>query len=122
MNVSEIVEANINTSIISDSWNCYKFNHATETHQWIRMWNRKQLEWSGRIHEENKNTKRCDTPIFQMADTQKDVSDPFKAAVMDIVKSLCYENQYAHIIEKPEDMDGTNFGWLRWAIEQNPSM
>lgn len=116
MNVGEIVETNMRLDIISPNWNCYKFNHATETHQWIRMWNRQQLQWSGRIHEEIVGQKYISPDcIFQMADTEKDNSDPFYSAVMNDIKELVYFNQYIKLVEYPHEQGATNSGWLTYA-------
>ena len=116
MNVGEIVEKNIRLDLLNENWNCFKFNHATETHQWIRMWNRHQLEWSGRIHEEVIGQKYISPDcIFQMADTEKDNSDPFYSAVMNDIKELVYFNQYIKLVEYPHEQGATNSGWLTYA-------
>jgi len=123
MNVGEIVECNINTSIISDSFNCYKFNHATETHQWIRMWNRKQLSWSGRIHEEVVGKKYVSPDfIFQMADTHKDETDSFYSQVMNTIKEYVYWNQYLIIANNPNELGATNMGWVKYAKDSYQSI
>ena len=116
MNVGEIVEKNIRLDLLNENWNCFKFNHATETHQWIRMWNRQQLQWSGRIHEEVVGQKYISPDcIFQMADTEKDNADPFYSAVMNDIKELVYFNQYIKLVEYPHEQGATNSGWLTYA-------
>jgi len=116
MNVGEIIEKNIRLDLLNENWNCFKFNHATETHQWVRMWNRKQLQWSGRIHEEVIGTKYISPDcIFQMADTEKDNADPFYSAVMNDIKELVYFNQYIKLVEYPHEQGATNSGWLTYA-------
>ena len=116
MNVGEIVEANVNHDCISDSWNCYKFNHATDPHQWIRLWNREKLTWSGRIHEEVVGSKRlAPSIIFTMADTPKDSDDAYYSSVMNDVKEMVYFNQYLSLIDKPNERGATNSGWVQYA-------
>ena len=116
MNVGEIIEKNIRLDLLNENWNCFKFNHATETHQWIRMWNRKQLQWSGRIHEEIIGTKYISPDfIFQMADTEKDAGDAFYSWVMDDCKEAVYFNQYLKLIDSPNEIGATNYGWVNYA-------
>lgn len=119
LNVAEIVEKNLVSDLINTDYNCYKFNHATESHQWIRCYNRIQLEWSGRIHEEvvgvGKHKVRCSPGLlFQMADTEKD-SDPYKAAIYNDIKELVYWQQYLKLIDAPEEIGATNEGWVNYA-------
>lgn len=118
MNVSEVIECNLNTSIINDTWNSYKFDHATESHKWTRLWKRSQLQWSGRIHEEvigNKYT--CPDMLFRMADTNKDDTDPFYSSVMNDVKEMVYFNQYISLVDRPGEIGATNQGWVAYAKE-----
>jgi hypothetical protein len=116
MNVGEIVEGNINLKQFTNGYNLWNFNHATETHQWGRMWNRKELTWSGRIHEEVVGNKRlAPSIIFTMADTPKDDSDPFYSAVMNDIKELVYFNQYLMLVDRPGERGATNSGWVKYA-------
>ena len=116
MNVSEIVDSPVNLSIIHPQWNSYKFNHATDPHKWVRLWNRKQLQWSGRIHEEVVGQKYTSPDIlFTMADTEKDNGDPFYSQVMNDIKELVYFNQYIALVEKPGEIGATNQGWVKYA-------
>jgi hypothetical protein len=116
MNVGEIVEGNINLKQFANGYNLWNFNHATETHQWGRMWNRKELTWSGRIHEEVVGNKRlAPSIIFTMADTPKDDADPFYSAVMNTVKEYVYWNQYLMLIDRPNERGATNSGWIKYA-------
>lgn len=119
LNVGEIIEKNLISGLINDDYNCYKFNHATESHKWIRCYNRKELQWSGRIHEEvvpleGKRIRCSDGMLFQMADTEKD-DDAFKSAVYNDVKELTYWNQYLKLVDSPEEIGATNVGWIDYA-------
>jgi hypothetical protein len=119
MNVSEIVDSPVNLSIIHPQWNSYKFDHAIETHKWCRLWNRKQLTWSGRIHEivvEGAGQKyTAPDMLFTMADTPKDDADPFYSAVMNTVKEYVYWNQYLMLVDDPSQIGGTDQGWVKYA-------
>jgi hypothetical protein len=123
MNVGEIVEGNINLKQFANGYNLWNFNHATETHQWGRMWNRKELTWSGRIHEEVVGNKRlAPSIIFTMADTPKDDSDPFYSAVMNDIKELVYFNQYLMLVDRPGERGATNLGWIQYAQDSYKSI
>lgn len=119
MNVSEIVDSPVNLDIIHPQWNSYKFDHATETHKWCRLWNRKQLKWSGRIHEivvEGAGQKYTSPDIlFTMADTPKDDADPFYSAVMNDIKEMVYFKQYLTLVDSPQEIAGTDQGWVKYA-------
>ena len=112
MNVGEVVDSVVN---FKSGYNCWMFDHAQETHKWIRMYNRHQLRWSGRIHEEvvgNRNV--CPDILFTMADTEKD-PDPFKSQVYNDIKELVYFNQYITLIDQPQEIGATNQGWVAYA-------
>lgn len=116
LNVGEIVECNLNTDLISAPYNCYSFNHAVDPHTWFRMWDRKHIAWSGRIHEELRGPlKKCPQHLFRMADTPKDEEDDFKAGVYNDIKEMVYFQQYVHLVERPEDLGATNVHWLKYA-------
>lgn len=118
MNVGEIVETEVNTHTLNKHWNCYAFNHATEPHQWVRLWDKKKLKWSGRIHEEVIGDRHlCPTVIFQMADTEKDKGEPFYEWVMNDIKEMVYFNQYLSLVDKPNEIGATNAGWVDYAKE-----
>lgn len=118
MNVSEIVDSPVNLSIIHPQWNSYKFDHASDPHKWTRLWNRTQLQWSGRIHEEVVG-QRYTSPdmLFTMADTPKDDTDPFYSAVMNDIKELVYFNAYISLVEKPSERGATDQGWVKYATD-----
>lgn len=118
MNVSEIVDSPVRLDIIHPQWNSYKFDHATDPHKWTRLWNRKQLQWSGRIHEEVVG-QRYTSPdmLFTMADTEKDNGDPFYSAVMNDIKEMVYFKQYITLVEKPEERGATDQGWVKYATD-----
>lgn len=119
LNVGEIVECNLDLSLISDQHNCYSFNHATDPHIWVRTWNRKELQWSGRIHEVIGGPRRqCPAILFRMADTPKDDPDDLMLRIYTDVKEMVYFQQYVHIAEHPEDLAGTDQHWLKYSIKE----
>ncbi len=119
LNVGEIVEHGPRRELLSDSYNCYSFNHATDPHIWIRMWDRRTLCWSGRIHEEVVGRKNlCPRHLFRMADTPKDNDDELRAGIYNDIKELVYFKQYVHIAEHPEDLAATGAGWLDYSIQE----
>lgn len=124
MNTSEVIEKdNGILKTISPEYNCYFFDHATDPHRWFRMYNRKELKWSGRIHEEVVGEHRpYHKPIFRMADLEKDMYSGFKAKVFDTVKEIVYFTQYMKLIDEPEGIGGTNEGWIKFAHENYESM
>lgn len=119
LNVGEVIEGPVRVDLLKPDHNCYMFDHATETHKWVRLYNRKDLRWSGRIHEEIIGTRRlCPDILFRMADTHKDNDDRFKSWVYNYIKELVYFNQYRTIWSNPQERFATNEGWIKWSGEQ----
>lgn len=117
LNVGEIVESNLNTSLLAQGFNCYSFNHATDPHTWFRVWDKRELQWSGRIHEEiTGRQRRCPRHLFTMADTPKDDDSDWRAGIYNDIKEMVYFQQYVHIAEHPEDLGATNRGWLDYSV------
>ena len=126
MNVSEVIDRNLDLSLISPQYNSYLFNHSTESHLWTRCYNRNHLYWSGVIHEivvpfSGYEYRTCPQPLFMMADTEKDMDDPFKAKVFNDVKELVYFNQYLKLVENVEICGATNSGWVQFAQQDYDS-
>lgn len=117
MNVSEIVDGEINFNALNmDGYNCYMFDHSTEQHKWIRLYDHKKLRWSGPIHEEVTGEMRvCPELAFRMADTEKDSGNEFKTWVNNTTKELVYFNQYLTIVDRPDLRGSTNIGWVKYA-------
>jgi len=126
MNTSEIIQTNYGITDIVDNFpdcNCFYFDHATDPHRWYRMYDKNMFEWSGRIHEEIVGDHRpYHKPIFTMADLDKDMGNPFKAKVFNDIKELTYFNQYIRIVDNPELLGATNFGWMGFAKDSYDSM
>ncbi len=129
LNTSEVIDENygINEIINSNTdCNCFYFKHSVETHRWFRCFDRRFIQWSGRIHEEplpiSGENQPYHKPIFQMKDLEKDMGDTFKASVFNMVKNIVYFEQYRKIEENPRLLAGTNEGWLKWVKEQSPKM
>lgn len=119
LNVAEYIEGDIKLELLDQNYNCFMFDHATETHRWIRFYKKSELEWSGPIHEEIVGNKRtCPTVIFRMADSDKDMQDHFKYWVYNHVKEMTYFNQYIRIVNANGDksiIGATNHGWIDYA-------
>lgn len=107
--------------------NTFYFDHATDPHKWFRLYDRTELKWSGRIHEELRHKNKSledsinphnDEPAFRMKDLEKDLNDPYKAWVFNDVKEIVYFEQYRRIVENPSLLEGTNEYWL-WHAREN---
>lgn len=119
MNVSEVIDGeHFIKEQLSNVYNCYSLDHATETHRWFRFYNRKELQWGGLIHEEVTGPLRpCPFNICRFKDTEKDVEDPFKAKVSNDVKEIVYWQQYMQLVENPEVRANTHQGWIDHAFQ-----
>lgn len=121
LNVGEVVEEGKDEILnkLSNNFNAYYIDHAIETHHWFRVYNRKEMQWGGLIHEELAGDWRpcADVPLFRFADTPKDMEDEFYAKVMNDVKELCYWNLYLKLAEQSHLIDNTNHGWVQFAKE-----
>lgn len=106
---------------VGKDYNTLFFDHATDPHSWFRLYNRRELWWSGRIHEEVTGMSvrpYKKYPAFRMKDLEKDLHNPFKAWVFNDVKEIVYFEQYRRIVENPELLEGTNEYWL-WHAREN---
>lgn len=124
MNVSEVMDGrHAVKEQMSKDYNCYSFDHAVDLHKWFRLYNRKKVKWGGLIHEELIGDLRpCPFHVFRMADTEKDVDDPFKAKVSNDIKELVYFDQYLKLVKRPELRANTHQGWIDHAIESYDSL
>lgn len=128
LNTSEVIEIdNGILDIVSDVYNCYYFDHATDPHRWFRFYDKRELKWSGRIHEALEAIPGHDfrpyhKAAFRMADLEKDMFSPFKAAVFNSIKETIYFTNYMSIVEKPSEMGATDPGWIKFATENYDSM
>lgn len=119
MNVSEVIEGPVQLQLIHPQYNCYRFDHATETHKWLRLWDKRECRWAGRIHEEVQGgMKVCPEILFRMADTEKDNGNPFRAWVYNWIKEVTYFQQYLTIATNECEIGPTNQGWVNWSKEQ----
>lgn len=120
LNTSEVIEEDYGIlRIIKENPECnaFYFTHKTDPHRWYRTYNRKDLKWSGRIHESLHGEYRpYHKPIFQMADLPKDMDNIHKAACLDSLKEVVYFEQYVQIAENPDLLGETDPGWLKFAI------
>lgn len=124
MNCSEVMDGEFDVlPKLNDNFNCHYLTHSVETHHWFRLYNRKQLQWSGPIHEEVIGNRRPSIDsIFQFADTDKDMIDPFYAKIMNEIKELCYFEQYIKLIDRPDLIGATNPGWVDYAKDGYESL
>jgi len=125
LNVGEILESSESDilSIISDEYNYYYIDHATEKHRWGRVWDKREMKFSGLIHEELVGEHRpYHRPLFRFADTEKDMNDPFKAAVYNDIKEMCYWRQLMRIVDEPDVLGATHISWIDFARDNYQSM
>ena len=126
MNCSEIILENYGINEIVESnpdCNSFYFSHAVEKHRWFRCNDRRFLKWDGRIHEEPiGDSKPYHKPIFQMADTEKDIDNQFESAVANTVKEMTYWRQLIAIVDKPSEKGITNDWWYNFAKDGYDSM
>lgn len=119
MNVSEVIEGPVRTELIIPQYTGYTFDHATDTNKWIRLYDKRDCRWSGRIHEiVVGGLKPCPDIIFRMADTEKDNGNPFRAWVYNWIKEVVYFQNYRLLVTDPTQRFHTDQGWINWAIEQ----
>lgn len=121
MNTSEVIEIDRGvTDIINNNpqCNCFYFDHSTDPHRWYRLYDRKELKWSGKIHEEVVGQHRpYHKPVFTMADMEKDMQDSHKAKVLNDVKEIVYFQQYLNLVNYPNEMGHTNAGWVKFSTD-----
>lgn len=126
MNTSEVIDEDYGiNNIIDENPNCnaFYFSHREEKHRWFRLFDRREVEWSGRIHEEPVGEIRpYHKPIFMMKDEEKDMDDKFKAAVFNSVKEMVYWRQLMMIVDNKKVQGATNDYWINYAREQYQSM
>ncbi len=126
VNTSEIIDENYGINdIVNNNPKCnsFFFTHRTERFRWFRCYNRFDLKWSGRIHEELVGHYfPYHKPIFMMADLEKDLQDPFKTKCLNSTKELVYWNQLIKIVDNPSLLAATSPGWLEFAKDNYQSM
>ena len=126
LNVGEILASSERDilSIISDEYNCYYIDNANENHRWFRVWDRREMQWSGRIHEEIVGEHRpYHHPLLRFEDTEKDMRDSFKSAVNNDVKEIVYWHQLLKIADEPDiHLGATSPGWIQFARDNYQTM
>lgn len=128
LNTSEIIDKDNGVlGIVNAAYNCYYFDHATDPHRWFRFYDKRELQWSGRIHESLEplpgfEFKPYHKAAFRMADLEKDMDNAFKAQVFNDVKEIVYFHNYMSIIDNPEQLGATDPGWIKFAKENYDSM
>lgn len=125
LNVGEIVESGIENVLnqMDAQYNCYYIDHMVERHRWFRCYSKFEMEWSGLIHEELTGEHRpYRKPLFRFADTEKDMTNTFKAAVYNDTKEICYWRQLMRIVDEPELLGATSIGWVQFAKDNYQTM
>lgn len=118
LNTSEVIEKdNGILGIVNSEYNCYYFDHGTDPHRWFRFYDKRELQWSGRIHEALEALPGYDfrpyhKPIFRMADREKDMQSAFKAYIFNSIKEITYFRNYMSILDEPESIGATDPGWI----------
>lgn len=124
-NTSEIVEIDFGINEIIDNnpeCNVFYFTHATDPHRWFRFGDRRELHWSGVIHEQlGGEYKPYYKPIFQMADLPKDMDDLRKAKLFDTCKEIVYFHNYMKLVSYPQLLGETDLGWVKFAQDNYQS-
>ena len=119
MNTSEVIDEDYGiVETINDNPDCnaFYFTHRREGHRWFRTYNRHELKWSGRIHEQLAGDyKPYHKPIFMMKDLEKDMGNPYKAKIFNLIKEYVYFEQYVQIVDHPEFLGETDPGWINFA-------
>lgn len=125
MNTSEVIDEDYGIiDLVKNNQDCnaFYFTHRTDPHRWFRLYDRTELRWSGRIHEQLEGEyKPYHKPVFMMADLHKDMHDPYKAIIFDIAKEIVYFNNYCAIHDNPEEWGATDPGWMRFIKENYDS-
>lgn len=125
LNVGEILESSERNvlSVIRDEYNCYYIDNSGEKHRWFRCWNKNEMYWSGIIHEEIVGEYRpYHRPLLRFKDTEKDMNDPFKAAVYNDGKEITYWRELMRIVDEPEVLGATSIGWVQFAKDNYQTM
>lgn len=126
MNVSEINGEDYGMSEIvngNPKCNSFFFTHPQENHRWFRCYDRRDLRWSGLLHEELQGDYRpYHKPIFSMRDLEKDMDSSFKAKCFNSNKELIYWHQLMRIVDDPSLLEATSPGWLEFAKDNYQSM
>lgn len=126
MNTSEAIDEDYGiVDLVNQNKDCnsFYFIHREDKHRWFRMNNRKQLKWSGLIHEEVIGEQiPYHKPIFMMKDLEKDLFNPYKAKVLNDLKEAVYFTQYNRIAYDHTVLGATNTGWVGFAKENYESM
>jgi hypothetical protein len=121
LNTSEVIEEDYGIlEAVNKHTHCnaFFFIHKTDPHRWYRLYNRHELQWSGKIHEQlSGEYYPFHKPAFCMKDLPKDMGDPFKAAVFDTCKEIIYFKNYMEIIDNPEALGETDPSWIKFATD-----
>jgi len=126
MNTSEVIDEDYGINeVINNNPDCntFYFTNRHEAHRWFRCFDRREIKWDGRLHEEPVGELRpYHKPIFMMKDEEKDMDNAFKAAVFNSAKEMCYWNQLIIMVDNPKEQGITNDYWVKYAKEQYRSM
>lgn len=131
MNTSEVIDEDYGINEIINSnpeCNAFYLSHRIESHRWYRCFDRRFVKWDGRIHEESipciggVEMNPYHKPVLMFKDLEKDMDNPFKAAVFNSVKEMVYWNQLMKIVDNPREKGSTHEHWVNFAKEQYDSM
>lgn len=118
-NCSEVIEIDygcLDAVKNNPECNAFYFTHGLENHRWFRMYNRHELKWSGLIHEQLQGDYRPYwKSVFQFADLEKDMDNPYKAKILNLCKEYTYFTQYLRIADDPNALGETDPGWVAFA-------
>lgn len=124
-NVGELIEYYDKDALanMGEEYNAFYIDHATEKFRWWRCYNRKELKWSGPIHEELVGEYRpFYKPLLRFKDIEKDSKNPFKSLIYNDIKEVCYWFNLMKIVDNPSKMEATAPGWLQFATDNYQTM
>lgn len=108
---------------INDDYNAYYIDHLQEAHRWWRVGDKRELKWSGLLHEELVGEYRpYYKPLFTFGDTEKDTMCPLKSMIMNDLKESVYWQQLCKVVEDESLQGAMNDGWVFFAKDQYQSM
>lgn len=106
-----------------DSRNIYLADHATEVHEWTKIWNPSSgTRWDGLIHGEI-GYGNLSGVLFRIVDTDKTVfEDPLKHDAFVYYKSVGFSYLYRRLVWDATLLGTAHPGWLEFANENDDRM
>lgn len=125
LNTGEIIQSGKDEirSRLIEEYNAYYIDHLQESHRWWRVGDKRELKWSGLLHEELVGEYRpYYKPLFTFGDTEKDTISALKSKIMNDLKESVYWQQLCSVVEDESLKGAMNEGWVAFAKDQYISM